>query len=279
MKTLSFLFVLALIGCSSIPKEQMLNDVENQAKLAEIKSKVSVDLKRISANDEMYTECVKHVRMFNDMVNKSNINENDFNKVVDRFGDKQHSWNKNLKINEIRCSLKFGPRYDLIISYRNEFNKYCEQKYGFFDVDNCKKMFPFDDLMQSTDMVFSNIEQLETRTKQFCKSRVEPIKKMECKGDPKKGCLVDISGYAVLNFGTRENGVLIEQGNLFMPNIPDYFVYDDRQFFDGQRFKDDGYYYEYVGIYDNAGQRIRALKRSNHKVRIVENADYCGEFQ
>ena len=115
-----------------------------------------------------------------------------------------------------------------------------------------------------------NIDKLTEKMKKFCDTPMNfnPYAKKLCRGDYSKGCLVDLDGVSVATFGTRGNGVIVSARlwGLELIISDQVFVYDNRDYYDGQDLKTDGYYYTYVGNYDAGLQKLPAFRRSQYKV-------------
>lgn len=132
------------------------------------------------------------------------------------------------------------------------------------------------------DVTFTeaDFDELTKKMNKFCDNptNINPYANKLCKGDFTKGCLIDLDGLSVATFGTRDNGVIVSFRLFgFELAIGDQvFVYDSRDYYDGQKLKTSGYYYKYVGNYDDTLQKLPAFKRSEYKIHqetIVD--DWC----
>lgn len=105
-----------------------------------------------------------------------------------------------------------------------------------------------------------------------------------CKTDFPKGCLDDIDGTVVADFGVRDNGVIVTLPGLLGGFVKllsgyngEYFVYGSNDYFDSQKFNAGGYYYEYVGNYNTGISSIPAFRRSKHKIFTKKETYYFSD--
>jgi len=123
----------------------------------------------------------------------------------------------------------------------------------------------------------SDIETLKDKMRTFCKTptNLNPYANKLCKGDYTKGCLIDLADTYVSTFGTRRNGVLVSPRlfGLELKISENVFVYDNRDYYDGQELKTNGYYYQYVGNYNDGLQKIPSFRRSEYKIPKNNNED------
>lgn len=160
---------------------------------------------------------------------------------------------------------------------------YCWKPGATWNYDNCKEFIVGDNYdffykkwgfkdTNKTNYSFteSDIETLKNKMKTFCKTptNLNPYANKLCKRDYTKGCLIDLSDTYVSTFGTRRNGVLVSPRlfGLELKISEDVFVYDNRDYYDGQELKTNGYYYQYIGNYNDGLQKIPSFKRSEYKI-------------
>lgn len=135
------------------------------------------------------------------------------------------------------------------------------QYHGYWKYDSSKDIYKFteDDISVLTEKMIS-----------YCNAEIESINKElhkfdgnMCKDDLVKGCMVDLDGAHIVPSGTRKDGVVISRS---LYHINSVFAYDANDYYDGQDFNTGGYYYTYVGNYNDGVQRLPSFRRSKHKV-------------
>lgn len=300
MKKSIILVCLFLGACGGLSKQQIKSDLDNQKKITEIQMKIDSDIQAESKNNTQYTECVKQIEILRELNSKKSISTDDFSKLYSIYND-YYVRNKS-------CSVYISKS-----KYKKELEKHCNQKYskpanfgslllfpfrlvnftvslatlGIFpwiqtpseaNYDKCtdlsKKLTISDKTIAFSD---KEAEQLNAKIKKYCEITYEiPRQKLEsqiCGPEFTRGCLWSLEGQYVAPFGTRNNGVLIQLNNW---GAPTYFVYDTGDYYDEQRLKTDGYFYQYVGNYDDTIGKYPAFKRSKHKVvKPYNDNEWC----
>lgn len=288
MKKSIILVCLFLCACGGLSKQQIKSDLDNQKKITEIQMKIDSDIQAESKNNTQYTECVKQIEILRELNSKKSISTDDFSKLNSIY-DTHYASNK-------WCSFYVSKS-----EYTKELENYCHQKYskpanfgslllfpfrlanfavslatlGIFpwvqtpseaNVDKCTDLSKKLTISDKT-VVFSDkeAEQLNAKIKKYCEITYEiPRQKLEsqmCGNELTRGCLMSFEGQRVATFGTRDNGVITQ-----IDWFENGFVYDNNDYYDGQKIKTHGYYYQYVGNYDDTIGKYPAFKRSKHKV-------------
>lgn len=120
LKSLSCLFILS--ACVSLPREEIVQDEQNIAKLNEITA--NVEEKTASSQD--YIKCVAEVEKLNSIVKKDKINKDDLDFIYEVFPTKYS--NITPKIEPINCSAYLDIEYN---KYKQDFVDYCDDKYWY----------------------------------------------------------------------------------------------------------------------------------------------------
>lgn len=300
MKKLIIIICLFLCACGGLSKQQIKSDLDNQKKITELQMQIDSDIQTKTKTDTEYTECVKQIETLRALNSKKNISADDFSKLYSIYND--------YSVSDKSCSIYVSKS-----KYEKELEKHCNQKYSkpanfgsllLFPLrlanfavsfatlgiipwiqspseanyDKCtdlsKKLAVNNKTVEFSD---KEVEQLSSKIKKYCEITYEiPRQKLEsqrCGSDFTRGCLLSLENQYVSPFGTRDNGVLVQLNNW---GAPTYFVYDTRDYYDEQRLKTDGYFYQYVGNYDDTIGKYPAFKRSKHKVvKPYNDNEWC----
>lgn len=181
------------------------------------------------------------------------------------------------------CSAGNTTFFTMNESNTSNFVPYCWKPGATWNYDTCKKIIRgnYEWKYKSKDheiAYFTDDDShiLWNKIVEYCDNPPEdkPYGKKLCKGNYTNGCLIDLSDYSVTTFGTRNNGVIVSTWSLGLDNI---FVYDDNDYYDGQDLKTGGYYYTYVGNYNDTLQKLPAFRKSEYKVppKVETSIDKC----
>lgn len=121
-------------GCSSLPKEQIVNDPDNNLKIAAIQQNMQLEQSASLSNDKKYWDCMEKINKLR-QINKKNITETDIEYLSSVYPGQIY-----YDITAYRKKINYGGISDEYIKcfhsndiseskYIDEFESYCDDKY------------------------------------------------------------------------------------------------------------------------------------------------------
>lgn len=135
MKKASLILSLVIIsGCSSLPKEQIINDADNNLKITEIQQQMDSEQSNSLSNDKNYWNCVEKITKLR-QINGKNITESDIDYISSLYPGQIYN-----DVTAYKKRMNYGGISDKYIQcehnddvskskYVDSFDSYCRDKY------------------------------------------------------------------------------------------------------------------------------------------------------